>query len=210
MSERWKDVEGYEGRYQVSDHGNVMSMNYHREGKPRLLKPGSDKDGYKQVLLYNGTGRTTARVHILVARAFLEPDPDRDQVNHKNGITSDNVWSNLEWATALEQLMHSFKHLGRTVAKGAASKCAKEYVATDPSGKEHHVKGLKAFCIENGLLQGEMTNVVSGRAKTHRGWRCRRKEDYDDHTECSKSFEGCPDGSSRDSSNGIDRSAVSS
>ena len=46
MEEIWKDISGYEGLYQVSNLGNVKSLNYRRNGKERILKPGTDKDGY--------------------------------------------------------------------------------------------------------------------------------------------------------------------
>ena len=46
MKEIWKDIKGYEGKYQISNKGNIRSLNYRRTGKTKILQPGKDKDGY--------------------------------------------------------------------------------------------------------------------------------------------------------------------
>lgn len=51
MEEIWKDIPGYEGKYQVSNTGQVVSLNYNGSGKTRLLRQGHNKDGYKRVVL---------------------------------------------------------------------------------------------------------------------------------------------------------------
>jgi len=116
--ERWKAVKGLEGRYEVSDQGRVKSlaryapcvgkdgMPFLRLTKTRILKQG-DCRGYKLVNLPRLDGKhgfKVAKVHFLVAQAFVEGKGT--SVNHKNGIKHDNVWTNLEWATQLEQLLH--------------------------------------------------------------------------------------------------------
>lgn len=69
--EIWKDIPGYEGRYQVSDWGNVRSLNYLGHGKIQNLKPSLSKKGYLTIVLYFNEKRKRFSIHQLVAMAFL-------------------------------------------------------------------------------------------------------------------------------------------
>lgn len=98
--EQWKDIEGYEGLYQVSDMGNVRNVKYNRSLKP-VLNPG----GYLKVILSKDGKRKTCKVHRLVAEAFI-PNPDnKPTVDHINTIRTDNRVSNLRWFTHKEQML---------------------------------------------------------------------------------------------------------
>ena len=107
--EIWKDVVGYEGLYQVSNMGRVKRVAGGHGATPGLvLKPWLDKYGYLTVGLCRDRKRAHARVHRLVAEAFLgqAPSPEHE-ANHKNGIKTDNRVENLEWVTPLENNMHA-------------------------------------------------------------------------------------------------------
>lgn len=111
MEEIWKDIPSYEGKYQISNFGNVKSLNYSRKNYSKLLKLKNHKDGYKIVGLSNGKGKGKSffSVHRLVAQAFI-PNPDnKATVNHIDGNKANNHISNLEWATPQENMIHSFK-----------------------------------------------------------------------------------------------------
>ena len=99
-NEQWKPVPGYEGRYEVSDMGQIRNLNYYGRGKTSVLHL-TAKERYLKVTLVDEDGLTkTFWVHQLVARAFLpEPEEGQTQVNHINGIKTDNRASNIEWAT---------------------------------------------------------------------------------------------------------------
>lgn len=99
MKEIWKEIEDYEGEYEVSNLGNVRSLNYRRSGEIKLLKQYTDKKGYKYVRLSkNGKGKIY-KIHRLVAMAFI-PNPDNlPIVNHIDECKSNNMVSNLEWCT---------------------------------------------------------------------------------------------------------------
>ena len=110
--EIWKDVIGYDGIYQVSNLGNVKSLNYKRSGKEQVLKNGKNKkSGYFFVNLFKNKTIKNRNVHQLVAEAFLNHKPcGMDLViNHKNQIKTDNRVENLEIITQRENTNQ--KHL---------------------------------------------------------------------------------------------------
>ncbi|CAB5079545.1 NUMOD4 [uncultured Caudovirales phage] len=113
--ENWKDIPGFEGRYQVSDLGRVRSLprlvrsvskrglEFERPVGGVILRPGSCR-GY---LIVNLSGRGTIAVHLLVARAFLPCEELGLQVNHIDGIKAHNQRINLEWVTIKENQDHA-------------------------------------------------------------------------------------------------------
>lgn len=101
--EIWKDIPGYEGRYQVSDLGNV------RNGKRRVLKPQLINSGYHVVHLVPTPGtRKIALVHRLVAEVFVAGFFEGAHVNHKDCRKTNNRAGNLEWTTRSGNMRHSY------------------------------------------------------------------------------------------------------
>jgi hypothetical protein len=109
MQEIYKDVQGFEGLYQVSNLGNVKSLKTHNK-KEKLLTQENVKSkdvNYKRVKLHKEGSYKRFLVHRLVAMHFI-PNPDsKPQVNHIDNNTSNNVVSNLEWCTGAENMKHS-------------------------------------------------------------------------------------------------------
>ena len=97
--EIWKDIEGYEGYYQVSNMGNVKSLNYNRTGKEGILKLGKDSKGYLFVVLCKENTKKPCRIHRLVATAFCENPHGYKEVNHISEDKTDNRAENLEWVS---------------------------------------------------------------------------------------------------------------
>ena len=87
MNEIWRtavyDGELYEGLYKVSNLGKILSLDYNHTGKPGLMNPGTDKDGYLKVDLWKNGESKTCRVHRLAAETFLPNRENKPQVNHK-------------------------------------------------------------------------------------------------------------------------------
>lgn len=123
MEEIWKDIDGFEGSYQVSNFGGIKSLsrkvnsknNFPRIIKERTLTPVKKQNKYLSISLGNHNQKD---IHRLVAQAFI-PNPDNKKtVNHKNGIKNDNRVENLEWATYTENIRHAFKSSLNVPLKG--------------------------------------------------------------------------------------------
>lgn len=107
MTEEWRDIEGYEGLYMISNTGKVKSLEravwtgrgcYHTLPE-RILKADKWGGGYYQVTLFKDGKRNRYKVHRLVAQAFI-PNPDNlPCINHKDENKKNNCVQNLEWCT---------------------------------------------------------------------------------------------------------------
>ena len=110
MNEIWKDIDEFEGLYQVSNLGNVKSLNYRHTGKERILKPLTDKYGYLFVTIYKNGKLKNYKIHRLVAKAFI-PNPDgKPEVNHKDENKINNCVDNLEWMTSKENINYGTRN----------------------------------------------------------------------------------------------------
>ena len=98
MGKRWKNF----GNYKISDSGDVVSI---KTGK--LMSQQLSSDGYPVVSL-TGIGRTTYRVHRLVAYSFVDKVEGKYEINHKDGDKTNNHYTNLEWCNRSENMKHAW------------------------------------------------------------------------------------------------------
>ena len=103
MREIWKDIEGYEGLYQVSNLGRVKSLQMYANGgykkRVKILKPCNNGNGYYVVYLMKNKKRSVNYIHRLVAQAFLKNFNNYKCINHKDENKSNNNVDNLEWCS---------------------------------------------------------------------------------------------------------------
>jgi hypothetical protein len=115
--EKWKDVKGFEGWYEVSDLGTVRSVaryithscgkiqhNPSKIKKPQLHKEGK---GYYTMQLFKNSKHFKRYVHRMVAESFIPNPLNKPQVNHIDGNPKNNHVNNLEWVTGLENMQHA-------------------------------------------------------------------------------------------------------
>jgi hypothetical protein len=155
MKEVWKDIEGYVGKYQVSNLGRVKRLAHSiscdnqwrchvRNYKEKILKLCNDKDGYLLVSLGKDGKRITKKVHRLVCEAFLDNPNGYGQINHKNKNKKDNRVENLEWCNHTQNQVHRFKYKGKP--RGVTKTVSNTYQASiSIDGREIYIGRYKTI-----------------------------------------------------------------
>lgn len=103
MNEIWKEINGYNGIYSVSNYGNVRN-----NIKNKLSKCTINAGGYSVVTLTKDKKQKVYRVHRLVAEAFIPKIIGKDIINHIDGVKTNNNVNNLEWCTVKENTIHAY------------------------------------------------------------------------------------------------------
>lgn len=155
MIEVWKDIEGYEGSYQISNKGRVKSLKRIVERKngrkldikEKIIDHGNDAYGYPLIILTKNNVKKTKKVHRLVAIAFIDNPENKLCVNHIDGVKTNNEVYNLEWVTRKENSQHA-KDIGLKNDKGESN----------PSSKltELEVIEIRRLSKTSNLLQREI------------------------------------------------------
>jgi hypothetical protein len=111
-AEIWRDINGYEGLYQISNYGRVKSLGGRLGGyvKDIIMKLTPDQKGYSRVRFSKNYKKETFKVHRLVANAFLLNIKNKPMVNHKDGEKNNNYVHNLEWVNNSENRLHAIRN----------------------------------------------------------------------------------------------------
>ena len=175
MEEIWKDIEGYEGLYEVSSYGRVKSLgqfvNHNYGGyayrKGRILKPANNGQGYLQVVLYKNGYKKTFKVHRLVAEAFLDNPDNLPCVNHRDENPLNNIVSNLEWCTVKYNVNYG------TGLKRMSEKLSKPVLQYTLDGELIKEWSSARECDKNGFCYQHISACCRGQLKQHKGfiWR---------------------------------------
>lgn len=120
MKETWEDIKGYEGLYQVSNLGNVRSLEFRNNKgvfkREKILKF-SQRSGYYTVNLSKNHKRVSKQIHRLVAEAFIPNPQNKKIVNHKDFNRKNNNVDNLEWVTQKENVLWSVERMKKPRTK---------------------------------------------------------------------------------------------
>lgn len=149
--EIWKKVIWLNNNYEVSNFGNVRSLDHYCENRKgsgkqtgRLLKLTKSKKGYLRVTLSNNNRNFTPGVHRLVALAFIPNPENKPQVNHINGIKNDNRVENLEWCTGSENVIHAFNNGFRKKLLNEKNPNSKLTINQVLDARKLHLTGIKS------------------------------------------------------------------
>lgn len=178
--EEWKDIKEYEGKYQISNLGNVKALDYKRTKKEKILKPRINSTGYMVVNLYKNAKFKTFKIHRLIAQAFIINPENKPCINHIDGNKLNNSIDNLEWCTYRENTIHAIKN-------GLASSPKPRYGLDNykaKSVKQYSLDGkfIKHWdCIREAskyLNATHISDVCKGKRKSSKGfiWRYSTKE----------------------------------
>ena len=184
MDEIWKDIEGYEGLYQVSNLGRIQSLprvnlcvnrTYIRKGK--VLKGSSDKDGYLCVHLSKNGIERKFLVHRLVAKHFIPNPNNYQQVNHKNEIVNDNRVLNLEWCDCAYNIRYGtgIKRRAKLQTNKHGAKAVLQYTLDGEFVRE--VPSTMEIVRTYGFRQSHINECCLGKAKSSYGYVWKYKND---------------------------------
>lgn len=118
MQEIWKDINGYEGMYQVSNLGNVKSLNFKNTGKEGLLKQTLENNGYLRVSLCKNKKVDYQNVHRLVAKTFIPNPKNYPIINHIDANRKNNNMNNLEWCTMQHNVREMYRLGNQRIVSG--------------------------------------------------------------------------------------------
>lgn len=157
MIHEWRDVEGYEGLYRVSEYGDVMAINYRNTGEKRILKQSDNGKGYKFVHLTKDGKSKTQYVHRLVATAFCEGSDYFTVVNHMDEDPTNNHYTNLEWCTTEYNINYGTRN----------EKCSKKVRCIELDIIFDSVSSAAEYV---NTRQAAISACLVGLRKTHRGF----------------------------------------
>lgn len=170
-AERWMPIKGFEGSYEISDHGRILSLERKRSDgrsvRRKFLKARADQDGYLRVGLCRDGHVYSRFVHSLVLEAFVGPRPEGLEACHNNGNAADCYWRNLRWDTRKSNHADKIRH--GTTARGQRNGRAKLSEADVKRLYQLRRDGLtyKQISSETGVSWCYIWNILHGKSWAH-------------------------------------------
>lgn len=166
--EIWKDVEGFEGLYQVSNMGRVRSLDRvdlrGRRLKGKVLVDRHNSRGYHMIALCRDGDVEYKSIHRLVAKAFLDNPDNLPEVNHKDENKANNAVSNLEWCTSRYNVMYGTRN-------ERISKANKRPIyMVSGSGHRYFFESVKKAAKLLGLNRDCVSKCLHGKQEQHHGF----------------------------------------
>lgn len=195
--ETWRPVPGYEGRYEVSDHGRVRSLGFYSANRwntrtwraGRVLRPATADSGHMHVGLVDaGSAHRTHKVHRLVLLAFVgEPPPGRSDGLHRDDDPSHNHLSNLRWGNKSENSIDAVTNGGHTQSSKVTCGLGHRLVEPNlvPSSSVQGYRGCQACKLTHAATNSDDRRAANGVARvranrTRSGFQRRIGESFED------------------------------
>lgn len=171
--EIWKDVTGYEGLYQVSSMGRVRSVmrvvsktNCTQKLNGKILSLTTNSHGYIAVSLHKNKKRKTMKLHRLVAIEFVVNKYNKQYINHIDGNKTNNMPSNLEWATPSENNQHAYDTGLKSPDNSDGSKLSYK-LAYEIRGKINNGDSQRLLSHEYGVSEATISMIKTNKIWIH-------------------------------------------
>lgn len=170
-NESWKEIEGYGGRYQISNYGKVWNV-----AEQKLMKPQMKKTGYYSINLMKPNKKVvTERIHRLVALYFCHKPEGCNVVNHLDSNKINNYAGNLEWTTVSGNTKHCYEHnatFRQQVHDNSIKAASKTILTLEVRDRNGFLVGIYKGYHETAKLLGidekTVRNIALGKFKTNR------------------------------------------
>lgn len=163
MKEIWKEIEGYEGRYEISSFGRIRSY-LQNKTSGRIRIGNLTKKGYLSVLLYDENGNSKwCPVHRLVASAFIGNPSNLPQVNHKDEDKTNNRVDNLEWCTNEYNVNYGTRNLRAAEQNKCCETTSRKVCSVDKDGNIAVYDSIGEAERQTGCSHSNIVRTLKGR-----------------------------------------------
>ena len=185
ISEVWKSINGFEGLYEASSKGRIRSLdrkvkngNGERITRGVIIKGYVGKDNYKRVSLSKNGKKYPKTVHRLIAETFIDNEKNKEMVNHKDAVKTNNDIENLEWVTRKENSEHAAR-LGllkdtpkslKARVEASAEKTRKAIFVINSKDERVYFKSMREACRRLNLDRRHVYKALKEPDGTHKGY----------------------------------------
>ena len=164
MDEIWKPIDGYDGRYEISNYGRVRS--YAQDRKNGKIKTGHPvRKGYMHILLYDSDGNSKWHpIHRLVAGAFLENPDNFEQVNHKDEDKTNNHVDNLEWCSNEYNINYGTRNKRAAESNRCCETTSSKVYSVDAAGQKEYFDSIGEAERKTGCSHSNIVRTLKGRS----------------------------------------------